>query len=169
MMADGIRDKRIGSLEIGVFFLRQQLVFVVVGDEHPFGADEQHSVPPLGNISFFHKGRIATAVIPGQCDRGQVAACGIFLPGDRPARGALRMNRTFGLDAGRVSQFQRPEGQIAIVTEEIAQVAVGEIPPVSPSLWGINRVVGPVRGGPQPQVPIERGRHGRTVHGGILL
>ena len=45
----------------------------------------------------------------------------------------------------------------------VAQPAGAEIPPAAPQRRHIGRMIGPIRGGAQPQVPVERRRHRRRV------
>ena len=72
------------------------------------------------------------------------------------------MSGTIGgcFDGERRSQIERIEGEIVAVAAEIAHRAVAEIPPAIPLGPGhVDGVERSRRGGAEPQVPIETGRH----------
>ena len=79
------------------------------------------------------------------------------------------MDRALGLDSDRMSQLKGPERKVAEVAEEIAELAVREVPPVAPFERRVLRMVRPIGRGTEPEVPIERLRHGGVGGGGVAL
>ena len=61
----GTWNKRIGRRKVGKLLFGQQLVFVVVSDQHPLRTDEKHRVAPLWDILLLHESRVTTPVVPG--------------------------------------------------------------------------------------------------------
>src|SRR2546426_140232 len=45
------------------------------------------------------------------------------------------------------------------MTPDVSESTSPEIPPAAPFEWYVCRIVGPLRRGPQPHVPIQGGRH----------
>ena len=66
-------------------------------------------------------------------------------------------------------QLQRPEGQVAVVAEEITQRAVAERPPVAPVEWHVPVMIRSEGRRPEPEVPVERVGHGGRFLGGVRL
>ena len=160
MVADGIGNERIRPFEVRVLSLRQQLVVPVVGDQHAFGSEEQYGTAPLRNLPFLHQFGIRPAVVPMQSHGWQVAARRILLLRDRPPRCAFRMHGSARFDRRRVPELERPEREIAVMAEEVAQLAIGEVPPIPPVERRIVRVIRSIGRRPQPQIPVQGGGTG---------
>src|SRR5438876_7910836 len=65
------------------------------------------------------------------------------------------------LDPNRITQVERPAGAIEIMTDEIAYRAAAKSPKIAPLHRGVRGVIRARLARPEPQVPIESGRHWR--------
>src|SRR5262245_21718819 len=72
----------------------------------------------------------------------------------------------FNTDGG--TEFEGAEHRIEVMAGNVAERAGPEVPPAPPLGREVSRVIGPGRSRPQPEIPLERVRHGgrfgRTSH-----
>ena len=93
-------------------------------------------------------------------ERGYVSFFGcVFFQKPLPVGGDV------AFDADGIFQIERPEGRVHDVAAEVAKRAGAEIPPRAPACRVIGRVIGPHRGGADPQIPVQPFRDGGRVLG----
>src|SRR6267143_4045188 len=70
----------------------------------------------------------------------------------------LEQRRRLGLDARGKAEIEGPVGGVHDVARHVAQRAGSEVPPAAPLERGVGGVIGSLRSGPEPEIPVERRR-----------
>ena len=144
----------------------------VIGNDHALLTDEKSGVAPLRDFLVTPDLRLLRSLVPGMLQCRISVATGS--EGILDAHGSrsdvmVRFWTRKRLDGQRCIQFKCPPGKIISMTTQIRHGTVPKIPPAIPfRSRKIDIVEGTVGSGPDPQVPIQKLRHGMLFLGGVV-